>query len=128
LLDEFDSSAIDPERCFPDDATMHRRILTPFSPIGATGQAAEGCRSDDSLKLRAFVWPAARLWAILRAAGLPMDFGALTPPNHISEALFAFLKATLIRRRFTVGDLPHFGGRDTENLWERVSPEMRVEV
>jgi len=152
LLGEFDPSTIDPARCFPDDATMHRRILTAFSAIDPTGQAAEECWSDYSHKLQAWrahrdeirrqwaawpelraalqarAWPASRLWAILRAVGLPQNFGALTPPVHTSEARYAFLNANLIRRRFTLGDLLQFSGWDTEALWEQATCEMRGEL
>jgi len=145
LLDEFEPSAIEPARCFPDDATMHRQILTALSSIDPSGQAAEECWSDYRLKLDAWrahqdlirrqlaawpdlraalqarAWPVARLWAILRAAGLPLEFGALMPAVNTTGARFAFLNAHLIRRRFTLGDLLYFVGWDREALWDRIS-------
>ena len=95
LLDEFDPSVIEPAGCFPDDATMYRRILTAFSSIDPSGQVAEECWSDYRLKpkawrehqelircqwgarpelrasLKARARPASRVWAILSATGLP---------------------------------------------------------
>jgi glycerol-1-phosphate dehydrogenase [NAD(P)+] len=147
LLREFAPSAADLARCFPEDATMHRRVAAAFSAIEPSGQVAEECWADYRVKLQAWcarqdlirgqlrawpdlraelqarAWPASKLWAIARAAGLPQDFGALTPPVSDADAREAFLTAHLIRRRFTIGDLLVFLGWDRAALWGEIKPQ-----
>jgi glycerol-1-phosphate dehydrogenase [NAD(P)+] len=145
FLAEFDPSAVDVSQCYPAPDAMRAIILKNFATVDPSGKAGEECWSDYRQKLDAWHahradferflkdWPAIsqkihgfcrppeRLIEILRAIGSPLSFQALTPPFDDAQVRFAFLNASLMRKRLTIGDLLIFLGWDRERLWRRNS-------
>ena len=57
---------------------------------------------------------------ILETVGAPMRWSQLTPGINEKQARFAFLNASLMRKRFTLGDLLIFTNWDREALWKEI--------
>jgi glycerol-1-phosphate dehydrogenase [NAD(P)+] len=144
LLDELDPAEVDIERCYPDPEAMQRRVRATFSAIDPSGRMADECWSDYATKLEAWHeargtferlladWPQRRaqldrlltdpeeLVGLLAAAGHPIRFGDLDPPIPEDQARWAFDNASLMRKRFSVGDLYFFLGWLDARFTERV--------
>jgi glycerol-1-phosphate dehydrogenase [NAD(P)+] len=147
FLAEFEPAELDRARCYPAAETMHARIRAALDPLDPSGRSAAECWSDYQQKLEAWSahradfedalrdWdavraqlqsltrPPARLAALLKAVGGPLDFAQLDPPRTEAEVKFAFQNAPLIRRRLSLGDLFIFTNWDRESLWTRVNSE-----
>jgi hypothetical protein len=57
---------------------------------------------------------------ILQSVKAPIRWSELTPPIHEKHAHFAFMNASLMRNRLTLGDLLIFTNWDRENLWKEI--------
>jgi glycerol-1-phosphate dehydrogenase [NAD(P)+] len=144
FLDEFEPQELQVEACYPKAAAMEKLIRDNFATLDPSGRAGAECWSDYQLKLEAWRaqradfeaalknWPplAARLKQetasidtlvkILRGIGSPLNWSELTPPMDEERVKFAFMNASLMRKRLTVGDLLIFTGWDRERLWKQV--------
>jgi glycerol-1-phosphate dehydrogenase [NAD(P)+] len=122
--------------------TMKKRIEDNFRTIDPSGKAGAECWADyyqklvkwhtkredfeaalkdwDSLRidLTKETRPAEVILQILEAVDAPTRWSQLTPIINEKQARFAFLNASLIRKRLTLGDLLIFTGWDREALWK----------
>jgi glycerol-1-phosphate dehydrogenase [NAD(P)+] len=57
---------------------------------------------------------------ILQAVGAPTHWSELNPPVDEKAAHFAFMHASLMRKRLTLGDLLIFTGWNRETLWKKI--------
>ena len=57
---------------------------------------------------------------ILRGIEAPLTWSEMTPPVDEAQVKFAFLNASLMRKRLTIGDLLIFTNWDRERLWQEV--------
>ena len=57
---------------------------------------------------------------ILRAINAPIKWEMLEPQVKESEARFAYMNASLMRKRMTIGDLFIFTGWNREALWQKI--------
>lgn len=145
FFDEFEPAEVNVESCYPTDDQMRARIDEAFQSLDSSGRVADECWSDYKIKLESwrahraeFVealrdWPAIReqlrtlvkppdvTARILHAIASPVHFGELTPAPATAEVQFAFTNASLIRHRFTLGDMFVFLHWDQEALWNQVS-------
>ena len=137
FLAEFDPSALDPDRLFPEAATMEPVVRRAFAAIDLSGGVGDECWNDYSRKLERWrgkrqrvegflkEWPRHRaelgrmvaspevLGGALEEAGAPVRFGDLDPPVSPETARWALGNCHLMRDRFTVADLLSFAG-----LWD----------
>ncbi len=134
FLAEFDPSAIDPDRLFPDEAALEPVVREAFAVIDPSGGVGEECWRDYREKLalwrrsrerverfleewpehrarmREMVLPPERLGGALREAGAPARFGELDPPVAPGVARWALRNCHLMRNRFTLADMLFFVG------------------
>jgi glycerol-1-phosphate dehydrogenase [NAD(P)+] len=146
FLSDFDPAAINLESCYPSMDAMQTRIEENFGTIDPSGKAAAECWADYKQKLEK--WDAhradfetvlkdwdsirSRLWKetcspdvilqILQIIGAPVRWSQLTPPMNEEQAGFAFMNASLMRKRLTLGDLLIFTDWDRESLWQEIWP------
>ncbi len=144
FLKEFDPQGIDPHLCYPAAESMQKIIEQNYRTIDATGKAGAECWSDYRLKLEAWNaqrssfremladWPAVQarlkndgcsfetLVEILRKIDSPLTWSELNPPMDEARVKFAFLNASLMRKRLTIGDLLIFTNWDREGLWQQI--------
>jgi glycerol-1-phosphate dehydrogenase [NAD(P)+] len=143
VLNKFDPARIDFESCYPAPKEMIELIEKAFAPIDPGGGVAAECWADYSKKLLAWhehrsefkkflgEWPAIRielkklarspeeLAVILRKIEAPISFEQLSPSVSEEQAAFAFFNASLIRRRFTIGDFLIFSHWERQTLWRQ---------
>jgi glycerol-1-phosphate dehydrogenase [NAD(P)+] len=148
LLD-FKPAAVDLASCYPTNDSAQTRLESGFLTIDPSGRAGAECWSDYRQKLEAWHehrkdfesalrdWPSFRgrlqqetrppetLIRILRAMNAPQNWNQLTPPVSEERARFAFMHASLMRKRFTLGDLLIFQKWDREKLWEEIGRMYR---
>jgi glycerol-1-phosphate dehydrogenase [NAD(P)+] len=144
FLNEFEPSELNQNACFPNMDTMKARIESNFAQIDPTGKAGAECWADyqqklekwhahradfeavlkdwDSLcaELKREARPPEVILQILEAVHAPTRWSALTPAVQEEEAHFAFLNASLMRKRLTLGDLLIFMDWDREELWQEI--------
>jgi glycerol-1-phosphate dehydrogenase [NAD(P)+] len=137
----FEPASVDLTSCYSKIDSAKARVESSFLTIDPSGKAGAECWSDYKQKLEAWHehrkdfeaalpdWPAIRgrlqqetrppetLIHILRTMGAPLNWNQLTPPISHERAKFAFMHASLIRKRFTLGDLLIFLDWDREGLW-----------
>jgi glycerol-1-phosphate dehydrogenase [NAD(P)+] len=144
FLSDFDPLALDFDECYPGKETMKRRIEESFRTIDPSGKAGAECWADYKQKLEK--WHAHRKdfekvlndWVsfraelaketsspdvvlkILEAVHAPIRWSRLNPPVIEKQAHYAFLNASLMRKRLTLGDLLIFTGWDRESLWKEI--------
>jgi len=87
-------------------------------------------REWDSIRaeLRTIVRPPQDLVHVLQRMDAPTHFEQLDPPTSEEYLRFAFINASFIRARFTLGDLLIFTNWDMESLWTRIWNASRVLV
>lgn len=141
LLDAFDPRAIDPAQVIPPKEAVRASVWEAFGPLDRVGKTASQCWADVEAKLdawgaavehwsemlagwddvrsgiRTLLRPPEFLASILRAVDAPLRFADLDPPIRASQVRAAFLSAPVMRRRYTIGDAPHFFGWDRATLW-----------
>jgi len=144
FLTDFDPANVKIDGCFPTMDSMKERILADFGTIDPSGKAAAECWTDYQQKLekwhahRADFETALKDWDVLRAellketrpadvilqilqqSGAPMRWSQLKPAISEEEAHFAFMNASLMRKRLTLGDLLIFTEWDRESIWNDV--------
>src|SRR5512133_3794656 len=138
-LSDFDPAAVKIEDCYPTTDSMKERIFANFGTIDPSGKAAAECWADYQQKLekwhvhRADFEAALKAWDSLRAellketrsvdvilkilqnSGAPVHWSQLKPAIGEGEARFAFINASLMRKRLTLGDILIFTGWDRES-------------
>src|SRR6266498_3135467 len=144
FLSGFAPAAVKIEDCFPTMDSMKERIFANFGRIDPSGKAAAECWADYQQKLekwhahRADFEAALKDWDSLRVellketrsadvilqimqkSGVPMHWSELKPAITEEEARFAFMNASLMRKRLTLGDILIFTGWDRESIWKTV--------
>ncbi|HEX9839451.1 MAG TPA: iron-containing alcohol dehydrogenase [Anaerolineales bacterium] len=144
FLSDFKPAAVKMEDCYPSMVTMQARIESSFGSIDPSGKAGAECWADYRQKLEK--WHAHRsdfenvlkdwdslcaqlsqetrppevILQILQTVQAPIRWSELTPPIHEKQAHFAFMNASLMRRRLTLADLLIFTNWDRENLWKEI--------
>jgi glycerol-1-phosphate dehydrogenase [NAD(P)+] len=150
FLEKFDPQRLDPETCYPSAEKMHRLVLRHYRQVDPSGKAGTECWSDYRLKLNSWEaqcatfretladWPNVRLRLqqggvsfdtlveILRRIDAPLTWAELTPPVAEARVKFAFMNASLMRKRLTIGDLLIFSGWDREALWREIWPRCQT--
>jgi len=147
FLAEFEPSELNIDACYPSMDALKTRIESNFNRIDPSGKAAAECWADYQQKLekwhahRADFEAALKDWDSLRnqlaqetrrpevilqildAVQAPTHWSQLTPPVGDTEARFAFMNASLMRKRLTLGDLMIFMDWDREKLWRDIWSE-----
>ena len=144
FLADFDPDEVNIDACFPTIDTMKEWIFANFGTIDPSGKAAAECWADYQQKLEK--WHAHRTdfeaalknWESLRAdlqketrssdvilqilekAGAPTRWSQLDPAIREGQARFAFMNASLMRKRLTLGDILIFTQWDRESLWNQI--------
>jgi glycerol-1-phosphate dehydrogenase [NAD(P)+] len=143
LLD-FEPASVDLTSCYPSIDYAQAHVESSFLSIDPSGKAGAECWSDYKQKLEAWHehrkdfeavlrdWPSIRrrlqqetrppetLIRILHAMDAPLNWDQLNPPVSKERAKFAFMHASLIRKRFTLSDLLIFLNWDREKLWNNI--------
>jgi len=144
FLADFKPISLKVDDCYPDMDAMQARIETSFAVIDPSGKAGAECWSDYRQKLEKWHahrrdfesalkdWDSIRshlaeetrppkvVSQILQAVDAPTRWSQLKPPIDEKQARFAFLHASLMRKRLTLGDLLIFSRRDRESLWKEI--------
>lgn len=144
LLKTFDPTTIVLDNCYPKPEFMKKQIFDNFKTIDPSGKAGEECWSDYKQKLdtwnncRDKFKQALRNWdhiklglqteirstevilKILRAINAPIKWDMLEPQVKENEAHFAFMNASLMRKRMTIGDIFIFTNWNRESLWQQI--------
>ena len=144
FLSEFDPAALNINDCYPSMEAMKKRIEDNFRTIDPSGKAGAECWADYKQKLEKWHthrkdfeavlkdWDSLRtalaretrspqvILQILETVDAPMRWSQLTPAINEKQARFAFLNASLMRKRLTLGDLLIFMGWDREALWKEI--------
>lgn len=144
FLKSFDPSTVILDNCYPNPEIMKKQIINNFNTIDPSGRAGEECWSDYEQKLEK--WNECRdqfsqvldNWAhirqrfqeeirstevilkILKSIHAPIKWEMLEPKVQESTARFAFMNASLMRKRMTIGDLFIFTNWDRETLWKQI--------
>jgi glycerol-1-phosphate dehydrogenase [NAD(P)+] len=144
FLEKFDPHSLDVDACYPSLDSMKALIESSFAEIDPSGKAGAECWSDYKLKLKKWHahrgdfetvladWSSVRnqleaescppetIRGILLAVGAPTRWSELNPPVNENEARIAFMRASLMRKRLTLGDLLIFTRWDRETLWGKI--------
>ena len=144
FLSEFDSATLNINDCYPSMDSMKILINDNFRTIDPSGKAGAECWADYKQKLEKWHshrkdfeaamedWDSLRaelaketrapevILQILEAVDSPVRWSELTPAIKEKQAHFAFLNASLMRKRLTMGDLLIFTGWDREVLWKEI--------
>lgn len=150
FMDEFDPSRVNLAACFPARAEMQTRIQRAFASLDPSRGIANECWSEYQKKLDAWnaqrgifeaflnewdliraqlqtiVRPPELLIEILQRMDSPTLFEQLNPPMPETQIRFAFENASLIRSRFTLGDLFIFLNWDMDRLWTHIWESARA--
>lgn len=144
FLSDFDPLSLNVSNCYPSMESMKARIESSFAELDPTGKAGAECWADYSQKLEKWHahrqdfesvlknWdeirtcleaescPPETIREILQAVNAPVRWSQLTPAVDEKKARFAFMHASLMRKRLTLGDLLIFMNWDRESLWTRI--------
>jgi glycerol-1-phosphate dehydrogenase [NAD(P)+] len=144
FLSDFQSASLKLDFCYPSADSMQARIEKSFVSIDLSGKVAAECWADYRQKLEKWHthrkdfeaalrdWPSIQrqlqeetrppktLIQILRAVDAPLNWSELNPPVSEERAKFAFMHASLIRKRFTLGDLLIFLDWKRDALWNQI--------
>jgi len=144
FLSDFNPAAVKMEDCYPGMDSMQARIESSFGDIDPYGKAGAECWADYRQKLEKWYahrsdfenvlkdWdslcaqlsqetrPPELILQILQAIHAPIRWSELTPPIHEKQAHFAFMNASLMRKRLTLGDVLIFTRWNRENLWKEI--------
>jgi glycerol-1-phosphate dehydrogenase [NAD(P)+] len=144
FLSDFKPVTVKINDCYPGMDAMKAHIESSFGSIDPSGRAGAECWADYQQKLEK--WHAHRIdfetalkeWdslcaeltqetrppevilQILQAVQAPIRWSHLRPPIYEKEAHFAFMNASLMRKRLTLGDLLIFTNWDRESLWKEI--------
>lgn len=144
FLSDFDPQDLQVDDCYPSMDSMKALIENNFAAIDPSGRAGAECWADYSQKLekwhahrsdfesvlqdwdsvrtrlKAETCPPETIRDILQAVQAPIRWSQLTPPIDEESARFAFMNASLMRKRLTLGDLLIFTDWDREAIWNKV--------
>jgi glycerol-1-phosphate dehydrogenase [NAD(P)+] len=144
FLTDFKPASLQIADCYPNMDSMQARIESNFGMIDPSGKAGAECWADYRQKLerwhahRADFESALKDWdalsaeleketrspqiilQILRGVQAPVCWSQLTPPIQEKQAQFAFMNASLMRKRLTLGDLLLFTHWDRASLWKDI--------
>jgi glycerol-1-phosphate dehydrogenase [NAD(P)+] len=144
FLADFEPDEVNIETCFPTADSMKERIFANFGTIDASGKAAAECWADYQQKLEKWHahrgdfeaalndWDSLRaelqketrssdaILQILQKAGAPTRWSQLDPAISEEQVRFAFLNASLMRKRLTLGDILIFTQWDRARLWDTI--------
>jgi glycerol-1-phosphate dehydrogenase [NAD(P)+] len=144
FLADFDPRSLDADTCYPETDSMKNLIERSFAEIDPSRKAGAECWADYSQKLEKWhahrkdfesilkEWDSIRalleaetrspetIRRILQAVGAPTRWSELNPPVDEKAARFAFMHASLMRKRLTLGDLLIFTGWDRQSLWNKI--------
>src|SRR6185436_15409868 len=144
FLSDFEPASINLDDCYPSMETMKARIEANFRTIDPSGKAGAECWADYRQKLEKWHahrkdfesvlkdWHSIRsdlaaetrspevILQILQAVEAPMKWSQLTPSIDEKQAHFAFINASLMRKRLTLGDILIFTNWDRESLWKEI--------
>lgn len=144
FLNEFDPIELNLDSCFPSSETMRILVMKNYATIDASGKAGAECWADYRQKLAAWhknreglsavlkdwpnirarleedIRPTERLVQILTAIDAPLTWDKLSPPTAEHKVKFAYMNASFMRNRLTIGDLLIFFNWDREALWQRI--------
>ena len=152
FLKSFDPKSVIVDNCYPNAEIMKEQIFNNFMTIDPSGRAGEECWSDYKQKLDD--WKGCRekftavlenwtqikqrlqeeirstdvILKILRAINAPIKWEMLEPQVNEYEAHFAFMNASLMRKRMTIGDLFIFTGWNREALWQKIWEQQQTLV
>jgi glycerol-1-phosphate dehydrogenase [NAD(P)+] len=147
FLADFDPATLNLDNCYPSMDAMKKQIEDNFNIIDPSGKAGAECWVDYKQKLKK--WHAHRkdfeavlmdwkkirtqlaketrspevILQILETVGAPIRWSQLTPATDENRARFAFLNASLMRKRLTLGDLLIFTNWNREILWKQIWKE-----
>jgi glycerol-1-phosphate dehydrogenase [NAD(P)+] len=144
FLADFDPRSLNVDACYPSMDSMKKLIEDSFAEIDSSGKAGAECWADYSQKLEKWhahrkdfesvlkEWnsiraqlevetcPPETIRDILQAVEAPTQWSQLNPPVDEKSARFAFMHASLMRKRLTLGDILIFTGWDRETLWKKI--------
>jgi glycerol-1-phosphate dehydrogenase [NAD(P)+] len=144
FLSDLEPASLNINDCYPGMDAMKKRVEDNFNTIDPSGKAGAECWADYKQKLekwhshRADFEATLRDWnslrveleketrspeviiQILEAVDAPVRWSQLTPAINEKQARFAFLNASLMRKRLTMGDLLIFTDWDREALWNEI--------
>ncbi|CAG0987137.1 glycerol-1-phosphate dehydrogenase [NAD(P)+] [Anaerolineales bacterium] len=144
FLADFDPRSLRVDECYPSMDLMKKRVESGFAEIDPSGKAGMECWADYSQKLEKWhahrkdfesvlkEWDSVRaqlqvetcppetIRDILQAVEAPTHWSQLNPPVDEKGARFAFMHASLMRKRLTLGDLLIFMNWDRETLWNKI--------
>jgi len=142
FLSDFEPASINLDDCYPSMETMKARIEDNFRTIDPSGKAGAECWADYQQKLEKWHahrkdfesvlkdWHSVRtdlaaetrspevILQILQTVEAPMRWSQLTPSIDEKQAHFAFINASLMRKRLTLGDVLIFTNWDREAVWK----------
>jgi len=143
FLSDFEPDSVHPDSCYPSADSMKALIDRRFAQVDPSGRAGAECWADYSQKLEKWQahrpefesalmgWDALRaqleaetcppetIRRILQAVGAPTRWSDLNPPVAEKKAYFAFMNASLMRKRLTLGDLLIFTHWDRDSIWQK---------
>lgn len=147
FLANFEPLELNVDSCYPSMDSMKERIEGSFAQIDPSGKAGAECWADYSQKLekwhahrqdfeaalkdwdsiqdrlKAETCPPETIRTILRSVEAPIRWAQLNPSIPEERARFAFMQASLMRKRLTLGDILIFTGWDRETLWNTIWKE-----
>lgn len=147
FLSDFEPLELNVDSCYPSMDSMKEGIERSFAEIDPSGKAGAECWADYSQKLEKWHahrqdfesalkdWDAIRarlaaetcppetIRSILQAVDAPIHWSQLNPPINEERARFAFMHASLMRKRLTLGDILIFSNWDRDALWETIWKE-----
>ncbi|MBR1455653.1 MAG: iron-containing alcohol dehydrogenase [Oscillospiraceae bacterium] len=146
LLNEFDPSKVDIDKCYPSFEEMEPRVRAAFDWLDEAHNASEECWSDYQKKLagwhanreafakflanfdafketvRPWVQKPAYIASCMHAAGAPCHYKDLNYPVDAKTATWAITNCHLMRKRFSVIDLLHYCG-----VWDDAFVQMLID-
>jgi glycerol-1-phosphate dehydrogenase [NAD(P)+] len=144
FLTNFNPRSFKVDDCYPSTDSMREHIESVFAEIDPSGKAGIECWADYSQKLEKWrthradfesaledwdsirarlqteTCPPETIRGVLWAVQSPTHWSQLNPPIDEKRARFAFMSASLMRKRLTLGDLLIFAGWDRASLWDRI--------
>lgn len=150
FLNDFDSSTVDLDACFPDAASMESMVRFAFHGLDETGALPQECWGDYLKKLNCWHEHREQLshflgeWTLIKdqfrnivlspellvecmhQAGAPTRFCRLNPAIDKAAALWAIKNCHLYRARFTLVDFLFFLGMWNDAFIDRIMDRLEL--
>jgi glycerol-1-phosphate dehydrogenase [NAD(P)+] len=150
FLEEFNPNGINLDEYYPEPEPMRVQIMENFNSIDPSGKAGAECWSDYKQKLETWklnkttfmkalinwktikarlekdICATEKIIQILKAINGPVHWNQLNPPVSEDSAHFAFMNASLMRKRLTIGDLLIFANWKRDELWNQIRKSQEV--